>query len=1153
VEIYIARSKEENVAPPPSVSTFRIHRFTSTLSQPLSTVLDLPNVPSINNGTHEMDFFTEDSSFADYFGVLPRDPPVATITSSSLSIDIPVHDENANSHHTSPEKLIVPTRRPLSVLMQDRQPLSLNNSSNNFIRNENSVNSYKTSDDEHEQAQSKNQSNLGSPLSHDGLSVVSGSDSQQDAIYMDESINLEGVEPPEDGISDHQRSIHRPASHMDDYDASEPSNMEMTDANDQMQDEGANELPTIFDSRSSLAKSLAASRTLEIIEDERAVLSFDDHMDEDMTYEPSRTTSNRSSSIKKRKRANDMRADGMIDSDDEKHNGGTTKSQSRTTGERKRPKTLAIESLLEDSNPDGSMAFGGSGNGTKRQNFRKLNLKNGYKKPKMDREAMSLARTRKIAMDLSRSLGPEITPFDMIDESTMDLILDTNSNPAVAVAAVSPQTNIQISSSLQIMHRIMLESIQQRQQPQQQNHLIHQLPQDLMLQILKEHCNTPSFRVGQEEAILRVLQGLPTLLILPTGGGKSLCYQFPSLCFPDGITLVVSPLLSLIDDQIRNLPRSLVGISLNSKMSTTETKHSLELLRTGKATVLFVSPEKLASKGFLELFEELAITVNLVCVDEAHCISTWSHNFRPTYLSIFKHAVQVLRAKCVLALTATATPATATSICDLLHIPREGVLRYHPVGEHLALNVSVVLEKHDKLESILKLPQLSSSGSVIVYVMFQRQADELASYLVHKGWSAAAYHAGKTPNERKRVQTLFLTNKVRILIATVAFGMGIDHKEVCGVIHFGMPKSVENYVQEIGRAGRSGSAAYCHMLIHPLDIHTLRSLAHSDTQDRAAVKGLMLALFDEKHLACPSGKELRFGVLRITESERQFDMKQSMISTIITWLVNDERIILLPQTSATCEIACLGKSMDYLKNQSKLLAQCYKIGKKLKGVTSIALEVLAKERSQTLDSVLHQLAEVAKTHDLSLSFKDPAVHYQIIDGEDEWDLDQAIDEIVAKIKHLERVSLEKIDAMFRLATLDSEKTMHERIREYFGAENDSLLKSSESIPLSSSTISTPSYPINLTQSLVGSKIPYSSNSTNALIAADVKVFISLYGESISTARQIARIFHGLASPQFPKEEWERNRFWGKSVSTPFEIIQSIAQEQLIAAVNASFH
>eukprot|EP00946_MAST-07B_sp_MAST-7B-sp1_P000733 g733.t1 len=376
------------------------------------------------------------------------------------------------------------------------------------------------------------------------------------------------------------------------------------------------------------------------------------------------------------------------------------------------------------------------------------------------------------------------------------------------------------------------------------------------------------FRPSQKWGIERLLQGKSTLVIAPTGSGKSLIYQIPSFLLP-GMTLVVSPLLSLIQDQLDSLPAALPGAALTSNQTATETGHILRDLRERRVKVLFVSPERLFSASFQRLIHTPGAlpNISLAVIDEAHCISQWSHNFRPSYLRLHSALSATsdggVGARCIVALTATATKRTIKDICCVLHLDqRLSVWSGTWMRDNLKMAVIRTKDRHGALERILDLdffrkntrakrhasakkkigaPESKKTHSLIVYVFRRRDADTLADYLVRRGYSAKAYHAGMSSAERRRVQSSFMVGTTSIAVATVAFGMGLDKPDVRGVIHFHMPRSPEHYLQEAGRAGRDGRDAWCYLMLTPdssdfLDAH---SLAHSDAVDEIQIRRLL--------------------------------------------------------------------------------------------------------------------------------------------------------------------------------------------------------------------------------------------------------------------------------------------------------------------------
>ena len=363
--------------------------------------------------------------------------------------------------------------------------------------------------------------------------------------------------------------------------------------------------------------------------------------------------------------------------------------------------------------------------------------------------------------------------------------------------------------------------------------------------ILRRAFGHEAFRPGQLEVIRRVVRGGSTLALLPTGAGKSLTYQLPALLFP-GLTLVVSPLLALMADQLRGLPPALPGAALRSDQSQAHLFAVLDEMRAGKLKVLFVSPERLLSERFLNDLRFVPGGVSLAVVDEAHCVSEWSHNFRPAYHRLGRILRSRLRLRGpVLALTATATARTEASLCATLDIPTEGAFRNDAIRANLSLSAMRVpaSARDATLKHLLQREPMHGVGSVIVYVAFQNQAETVAAYLQTNGVNAKAYHAGQEPKDRQRTQAQFFAGSVRVVVATVAFGMGLDKADVRAVINYSLPRSPEAYIQQAGRAGRDGLPARCISFIDAEDFTRLRSLSFSDGVDRAAVHKLLETVF----------------------------------------------------------------------------------------------------------------------------------------------------------------------------------------------------------------------------------------------------------------------------------------------------------------------
>jgi ATP-dependent DNA helicase RecQ len=330
--------------------------------------------------------------------------------------------------------------------------------------------------------------------------------------------------------------------------------------------------------------------------------------------------------------------------------------------------------------------------------------------------------------------------------------------------------------------------------------------------ILKDIFGYDTFLPLQREVIENVLAGRDTLAIMPTGGGKSLCYQIPALLL-DGLTVVVSPLIALMKDQVEQLRAAGVpAVVLNSSISAEEYQHNMTLVRQGEVKLLYVAPETLLTERIFTLLSQVKLA--LLTIDEAHCISEWGHDFRPEYRQMMSVRQRYPDAVC-LALTATATERVRADIKRSLEFSQSNEFIASFNRPNLFIEVQ---PKTDGISQTIEFLQEFKDQSGIIYCFSRRQVDQLSDYLTVKGFSVRPYHAGLEDEERKVNQEAFIRDDVQIIVATIAFGMGINKPNVRFVIHFDLPKSIEGYYQEIGRAGRDGLPAHCLLLYSYSDV-----------------------------------------------------------------------------------------------------------------------------------------------------------------------------------------------------------------------------------------------------------------------------------------------------------------------------------------------
>lgn len=349
--------------------------------------------------------------------------------------------------------------------------------------------------------------------------------------------------------------------------------------------------------------------------------------------------------------------------------------------------------------------------------------------------------------------------------------------------------------------------------------------------LLQSHFGYDSFRTGQEQAITQVFEGQNTICVMPTGGGKSMCYQIPALAM-EGTTIVVSPLISLMKDQVDALQAAgIPAAAINSSLDVCEVREILHEVQMGIVKLLYIAPERLDSEMFLDGLQ--GVKVPLIAVDEAHCISQWGHDFRPSYRLISRMLEIFPDNPTVLALTATATPQVREDICRILDIKEENTVITGFERANLSFSV---IQGQDRERFIRDYVQKNDKEAGIIYAATRKTVDSVYESLVKRGVKAAKYHAGMPDDERRLGQERFLNDEVTVMVATNAFGMGIDKSNIRYVIHYQLPKNMESYYQEAGRAGRDGLPSECIVLYASQDVQTQRFLI-DQAQDPSRIPG----------------------------------------------------------------------------------------------------------------------------------------------------------------------------------------------------------------------------------------------------------------------------------------------------------------------------
>ncbi|OMO60435.1 hypothetical protein CCACVL1_24169 [Corchorus capsularis] len=623
-----------------------------------------------------------------------------------------------------------------------------------------------------------------------------------------------------------------------------------------------------------------------------------------------------------------------------------------------------------------------------------------------------------------------------------------------------------------------------------------------LVSLLKVMYGYDTFRDGQMEAIKMVLAGKSTMLVLPTGAGKSLCYQIPAVVLP-GITLVVSPLVALMIDQLKQLPPMIRGSFLSSSQGPEEAAETLRLIQEGSIKVLFISPERFLNAEFLSIFSA-STSVSLVVVDEAHCVSEWSHNFRPSYMRLRASLLRAnLNVDCILAMTATATKATLHSVMSALEIPSTNLIQKAQIRDNLRLSVSLSGNRLKNLLKLLKSSPFSEAQSIIVYCKFQSETDLISRYLYDNNINAKSYHSGMPAKDRSRVQELFCANKIKVVVATVAFGMGLDKRDVGAVIHYSLPESLEEYVQEIGRGGRDGRLSYCHLFFDDVTYYKLRSLMHSDGVDEYAVNKFLCEVFaddtNSRGKVCSLVKE---------SASRKFDMKEEVMLTLLTQLELGETqfLHLLPQLNVTCTVHFHKTSPMSLADKDTAVTAILKKSEIKQGQYVFDIPTVANSIGVGPSDLLNHLQNLKVKGEITYELKDPAYCYKILEVPSDF---CSLSELLTRwLMDIENCKVWKLDAMYSAAAFAADacdkadgcnfaqqtSCLQKRILDYFkGDDNPDVLdKMSDNSPF---------------------------------LRADIKVFLQSNSQIKFTPRAVARIMHGIRSPAYPSSMWSKTHFW----------------------------
>ncbi len=631
-----------------------------------------------------------------------------------------------------------------------------------------------------------------------------------------------------------------------------------------------------------------------------------------------------------------------------------------------------------------------------------------------------------------------------------------------------------------------------------------------VLQTLREHFGHDSFRGGQEPIVKALLEGRSALAVFPTGGGKSLCYQLPALLL-DGLTLVVSPLIALMRDQVDALnAKGIPAARLDSTLDADQTREVYERLEAGTLRLLYIAPERFSNETFRDRVKRLK--VQMVAIDEAHCISEWGHNFRPDYLKLAR-ICRRLKIPRVLALTATATPKVARDIRKAFRIATADHVQLSFHRPNLDLRVTSCSAEERKSLLLEKLTAVE--GSAVVYVTRQETAEEVATFLARNGLSARAYHAGLPAEFRADAQNAFMAGDTRIIVATIAFGMGIDKSNIRAVFHYNLPKSLENHTQEIGRAGRDGNHAICEMLACGDDLTILENFIYSDTPSPGALGNLI-------------DRVLRLGpVFDVSPYELSTicDIRPGVVSTVMTYLEIDGIIEATGSFYATYRAKLLNTREKILAGRStaerKLIGRILDAGEMKRWWLYFQPTLLAEEFNVSREKIVSALNGLHAAGDIILSVWGVRQGYKV--RKEPGDIRQLTTELVAKFQAREQADLDRLRQVLGISAYRGCLTGY--LTKHFGE----ILK--EPCGHCDRCRGVPAKTIKRTKP---------RRATDDEISL-VRKLVEEKHAALNTPRQLARFLCGMASPAATRARLTKKDAFGMLSDLPFAEVLLIAE------------
>ncbi|WPD24621.1 MAG: ATP-dependent DNA helicase RecQ [Candidatus Electrothrix scaldis] len=623
-----------------------------------------------------------------------------------------------------------------------------------------------------------------------------------------------------------------------------------------------------------------------------------------------------------------------------------------------------------------------------------------------------------------------------------------------------------------------------------------------------------SFLPGQEQVISAVLAGRSALAIFPTGQGKSLCYQLPALHLP-GLTLVVSPLMALMKDQVDFLVRKgIPAARLDSSLDFNQVNAVYEQLQENALKLLYVAPERFANERFVGLVSRLHLS--LLVIDEAHCISEWGHNFRPDYLKLAELA-QTFAVPAVLSLTATATPQVAADICRSFTIAEADCVQTGFYRPNLTLCFEPAEEPDQALVRCLhdlhKQQESGALGPSIVYVTQQETAMRVAQLLAKAGFSVKPYHAGIKDEQRQEIQDWFMSSDEAIVVATIAFGMGIDKSNIRSVIHYNLPKSLENYSQEIGRAGRDGLPSNCVLLGNGADLHVLENFVYGDTPEPEHVRAFV------DHIL---GQELVFSC-SVYDLSGQFDMRPLVVKTLLTYLELEGVLQSTGPFYSSYSFKPLRPSAEILPRfdpeRQAFLTKLLSCAVQQKVWFSIDLDEAAQRTSSPRKRVIAALDYLEQQGDLQLKVSGARLGFRR-PAAGQGDIGALKDGLVQRFAQRERSDLGRLGLVLDLVNHAGCKTSF--LLRYFGEEP-------------ATDCGHCSFCLQGENALISAKTQGTVVEQEQLIDI-LQQLREEYPQALGSPRQVTRFLCGLSSPGLTRTKLSKHKLFGNLEQYPFAAV-----------------